>query len=542
MLSPGPLAPSGSDNPAFDTYARDGLPPRDQWPVFLFDRPEFQYPEHLNCVTELLDRRVAAGEGGRMCIRAPGVAWTYADLQDKVDRIARVLTGRFGLVPGACVMLRAPNTPMMVATYLAVIKAGAVVVATMPLLRAKELGFMLNKARIRLAVCDHRLLDELQAVADGVAVVPMGGDGPGDLAALMDGAGGGFAPHPSRADDLCLIAFTSGTTGEPKGCMHFHRDMLVICDGYAAQVLQAEPGDVFVGTAPLAFTFGLGAVVLFPLRIGASAVLVEQASPAQLLDVIRRERPSVCFTAPTAYRAMIALMQPGDAASLRICVSAGETLPAPTWHAWKAATGIELMDGIGGTEMLHIFIAAPRGQLRPGSTGIPVPGYQAKLIDGSGADLPRGSVGRLAVRGPIGCRYLYDARQTRFVQDGWNITGDTFLWDEDGYWWFQARSDDMIVSSGYNIAGPEVEAAVLSHPAVADCAVVGVPDEKRGAVVKACVVVRPGVSGDELLAAAIQEHVKREIAPYKYPRVVEFVDSLPRTESGKVQRFRLRTV
>ena len=528
------------DSLPFDTFARDGLPPLEQWPVLLFDRPEYQYPERLNCIAELLDRWVEAGEGGRPCLRAPGVAWSYADLQDKVDRIARVLTRRFGLVPGACVMLRAPNTPMMVATYLAVIKAGAIIVATMPLLRSKELGYMLGKARIRLAVCDHRLLDELQAVAEGVAVVPMGGAGPDDLLAMMAEEDGGFAAYPSRADDLCLIAFTSGTTGEPKGCMHFHRDMLAICDGYAAHVLCAEQGDVFIGTAPLAFTFGLGAVVLFPLRIGASAVLVEHASPGGLLEIIRRERPTVCFTAPTAYRAMIPLLQPGDTDTLRICVSAGETLPAATWHAWQAATGIELMDGIGGTEMLHIFIAAPRGRLRPGSTGVPVPGYEAKLIDEDGADLPRGSVGRLAIRGPVGGRYLYDARQTKYVQDGWNVTGDTFLWDEDGYFWFQARSDDMIVSSGYNIAGPEVEGAVLSHPAVADCAVVGAADEARGTVVKAFVVLTPGVEGDAALVRAIQDHVKAEIAPYKYPREVAFVDVLPRTESGKVQRFRLR--
>ena len=535
----------GNDSLAFDSYARDGLPPREQWPVLLLDRPEYHYPEQLNCVAELLDRPVAAGNGGRMCIRTPGEAglcWTYADLQDQVDRIARVLTRRFGLVPGACVMLRAPNTPLMVATYLAVIKAGAVIVATMPLLRAKELRFMLGKARVRIAVCDHRLLDEMRAAADeGVAIIPVGGDGPDDLTALMAGEAGGFAPYPSRADDLCLIAFTSGTTGEPKGCMHFHRDMLAICDGYAAQVLRAEPDDVFIGTAPLAFTFGLGAVVLFPLHIGASAVLVEQASPEALLRVIREERPTVCFTAPTGYRAMIPLLQAGDTASLRICVSAGETLPAATWHAWRDATGIELMDGIGGTEMLHIFIAAPRGALRPGSVGVPVPGYEAKLVDEDGRDLPRGSVGRLAVRGPVGCRYLYDERQLRFVRNGWNITGDTFLQDEDGYFWFQARSDDMIVSSGYNIAGPEVEGAVLSHPAVADCAVVGVADAARGTVVKAFVVVRPGVEADEALARSVQDHVKKEIAPYKYPRAVEFVAVLPRTESGKVQRYRLRT-
>ena len=526
--------------PEIDPFARDGLPPRQDWPVFRLDRPEFHYPDHLNCVTELLDRWIERGMGARPCLRTETLAWSYADLQDRVDRIARVLMGR-GMRPGHRVLLRAPNTPMMVAGYLAVIKAGGIAVASMPLLRGRELAFMLAKARIRHALCDHRLLDDLLPVADGVDVIAMGGDGVDDLCALMQHEPGGFAAFPSHADDTCLIAFTSGTTGEPKGTMHFHRDMLAICDAYGAQVLQAEPDDVFIGTAPLAFTFGLGAVVLFPLRIGASAVLVEQASPEALLRIIRTQRPTVCFTAPTAYRAMIPLMQPSDTQSLRICVSAGETLPAPTWHAWHKATGIELMDGIGSTEMLHIFLAAPRGAIRPGSTGTPVPGYEAKLIGDDGADLPRGSTGRLAVRGPTGCRYLLDPRQAKYVIDGWNVTGDTFRQDDDGYFWFQARSDDMIVSSGYNIAGPEVEIALLSHPAVAECAVIGVPDEARGMVVKACIVAAPGhVPGDEL-ARSIQDHAKAEIAPYKYPRVVEFMTSLPRTESGKVQRFRLRT-
>lgn len=526
-----------------DPFARDNLPPREQWPDLLLDRPEFQHPERLNCVTALLDDWLARGHGTAPCLRSPAEAWTYAGLADRVNRIAAVLTGRFGLRPGGRVLLRAPNTPDMVAAYLAVIKAGGIAVATMPLLRARELAYMLGKARIGIAVCDHRLLAELEAArpaAPGLRIIPMGGDGRDDLTALMQGATGRFEPYPARADDACLIAFTSGTTGEPKGTVHFHRDLLAICDAYGAQVLRAEPSDLFIGTAPLAFTFGLGAVVLFPLRIGAAAVLVEQAAPEALLDAIRRFRPTVCFTAPTAYRAMLGFLRPGDTDSLRICVSAGEALPKATWDAWFAATGIPLMDGIGATEMLHIFIAAPREAIRPGATGLPVPGYEAKLIDEEGRDLPRGSTGRLAVRGPTGCRYLADERQRRYVVDGWNVTGDTYHWDEDGYFWFQARSDDMIVSSGYNIAGPEVEAALLLHPAVAECAVVGAPDEERGTVVKAFVVLRdPDTAGPEM-RRALQDHVKAEIAPYKYPRAVEFLHALPRTESGKLQRFRLR--
>jgi 2-aminobenzoate-CoA ligase len=528
-----------------DSFARDNLPPPELWPDLLLGGPDFSYPERMNCVTELLDRWVTDGQGARPCLRLDDVQWSYADLADRVNRIAQVLTGQFGLVPGGRVMLRAPNTPMMVATYLAVIKAGGITIATMPLLRAKELAYMLGKARVQIAVCDHRLLPDMEqarALQPGLtAIIPMGGDGPDDLCALMQGVSGQFTAFDSRADDLCLIAFTSGTTGEPKGTMHFHRDMLAICDGYAKNVLRARPDDLFIGTAPLAFTFGLGAVVLFPLRIGAAAILLERASPEHLLETIRTLRPTICFTAPTAYRAMLALRRPGDFDSLRICVSAGETLPKPTWHAWHDATGIKLMDGIGATEMLHIFIAAPVETVRPGATGLPVPGYEAKLIDDDGRDLPRGSVGRLAVRGPTGCRYLADERQRKYVLDGWNVTGDTYRQDEDGYFWFQARSDDMIVSSGYNIAGPEVEAAVLTHPSVAECAVVGVPDEARGVVVKAFVVLHPACDATPEVARAIQDHVKAEIAPFKYPRQIEFCATLPKTESGKLQRFRLRT-
>ncbi len=539
----------GQVGSARDDFARANLPPADAWPVLLLDGPSTRYGDQLNCVAELLDRWVERGEGGRPCIRFGSVRWSYADLQGRVNRVAHALRG-LGLRIGGRVLLRAPNTPMMVAAYLGVIKAGGIAVATMPLLRARELAYVLAKARIGIALSDGRLLDELEAavaqagpsVPGGCRVVGMSaeGDGGGALDALMAAAPAAFEAHATRADDPCLIAFTSGTTGQPKGTIHMHRDMLAICDCYGAQVLRAAPDDVFIGTAPLAFTFGLGAVVLFPLRIGASTVLLEQASPEALLATIRAERPTVCFTAPTAYRGMLAALQPGDTGSLRICVSAGETLPAPTWHAWHDATGLKLMDGIGSTEMLHIFIAAPIEAVRPGSVGTPVPGYEAKLIDDEGRDVPRGGTGRLAVRGPTGCRYLADARQARYVIDGWNVTGDTFHQDEDGYFWFQARSDDMIVSSGYNIAGPEVEAVLLMHPAVAECAVVGVPDEARGMVVKAVVVPTAGQVGDATLAKVLQDFVKAEIAPYKYPRLVEFRDALPRTESGKLQRFRLR--
>lgn len=526
-----------------DTFARQHLPPRELWPEFIFTRPELRYPPRLNCVSYFLDRWVEQGHGEAPCVISPAVSYTYRELQALVNRIANVLVRKLGLVTGERVLLRSANNPMMVATYLAVIKAGGIVVATMPLLRAKELSYPIQKAEITLALCDGKLSDEMEkakAAAPGLKHVVYWGNGADDsLEALIADASPEFKAVDTASDDICLIAFTSGTTGDPKGTMHFHRDMLAVCDGYAHNILRAEQKDRFVGSAPLAFTFGFGGV-LFPMHIGASFVVLERTTPDDILTAIEQYKISVCFTAPTAYRAMIGKLAGRDISSLRKCISAGETLPKPTFDAWLKATGIKLMDGIGSTEMLHIFISATEDEIRPGATGKPVPGYEAKIVDDDGNDLPPGTMGRLAVRGPTGCRYLADERQRKYVQNGWNITGDTYLMDSDGYFWYQSRSDDMIVSAGYNIAGTDVEAALLTHPSVAECGVVGAPDEARGMIVKAYVIVAPGVTPDAQLAAELQEHVKREIAPYKYPRAIEFVTQLPKTETGKLKRFALR--
>jgi 2-aminobenzoate-CoA ligase len=522
-----------------DSFCRDHLPPPDQWPEFLLDRPEYRYPPRLNCAVELLDRNLDRGRGDHPALVTPQETLSYAQLADRVDRIARVLVERLGLVPGNRVLLRSANNAWMVAAYFAVLKAGGVVVATMPLLRAKELGQMLRKARISHALCDARLAGELRkAEAPDLRHLVCWGDG--ELEGMVAQAAPGFPACDTASDDICLIGFTSGSTGEPKGTLHFHRDMLAICDGYAMQVLRPEPADVFIGSPPLAFTFGLGGLVLFPFRVGATAVLLERAPPEDLPAAIARHRATVCFTAPTAYRAMAGLAAQHDLSSLRKCVSAGEALPKPIFEAWQAATGLKLMDGIGATEMLHIFISAPEEAIRPGATGLPVPGYVARVVDEAGAEVPRGTIGRLAVKGPTGCRYLDDPRQVQYVQHGWNITGDTYIQDADGYFWYQARNDDMIISAGYNIAGPEVEAALLAHPAVAECGVVGAPDAERGMVVRAYVVPKPGIAADAALARALQDFVKAEIAPYKYPRSLVFCDALPRTETGKLQRFALR--
>src|SRR3954465_10628465 len=537
---------SRDDNAAtahVDTFARQHLPPAELWPEFIFTRPELRYPPRLNCVSYFLDRWVEQGHGDAPCVISPAVSYTYRELQTVVNRIANVLVGELGLVTGGRVLLRSANNPMMVAAYLAVIKAGGICVATMPLLRTKELSYPIQKAEITLALCDGKLADEMEkakAAAPGLKRVLYWGNGAADsLEALLADASPEFEVVDTASDDICLIAFTSGTTGDPKGTMHFHRDMLAVCDGYARNILRAEQTDRFVGSAPLAFTFGFGGV-LFPMHIGASFVVLEKTAPDDILNAIERYKTTVCFTAPTAYRAMIGKLPGRDISSLRKCVSAGETLPKPTFDAWLKATGFKLMDGIGSTELLHIFISATQYEIRPGATGKPVPGYEAKIVDDDGRDVPPGSMGRLAVRGPTGCRYLADDRQRKYVQNGWNVTGDTYVMDADGYFWYQSRSDDMIVSSGYNIAGTHVEVAVLAHSAVAECGVVGAPDEARGMVVKAYVVLVPGTEGSPALVADLQEHVKREIAPYKYPRAIEFVTQLPKTETGKLKRFALR--
>jgi 2-aminobenzoate-CoA ligase len=528
-----------------DSFAREHLPPVEEWPHFVLDRPELAYPDRVNCAAELLDRWIAAGEDARRCLISASETLSYGALAERVNRIANVLTRELGMVAGNRVLLRGPNNPMMAAAYLAVIKAGGVVVPTMPLLRAKEIVYPLNKAQVRFALCDARLADEMQQAQAHAPqlerVIYWGAPGTEALEILMAKPGYEvFAACDTASDDVCLIAFTSGTTGEPKGTMHFHRDLLATCDTYGRHVLQAAADDIFIGSPPIAFTFGLGGAVLFPLRVGAASILLERAPPEELIAAIAALRATICFSAPTAYRMMLGQLARNDITSLRKCVSAGETLPKATFDAWFAATGLKIMDGIGSTEMLHIFIGSPPEEIKAGSTGKPVRGYEARVVDEDGREVAAGTIGRLAVRGPTGCRYLADSRQHQYVSDGWNLTGDVYVMDADGYFWYQARSDDMIISAGYNIAGPEVEAALLAHPAVAECGVVGQPDQARGQIVKAYVVLQPGLTGDAAMTLALQEHTKATIAPYKYPRAIEYVSNLPRTQTGKLQRFALR--
>ncbi|WP_407493035.1 AMP-binding protein [Pseudooceanicola sp. MF1-13] len=528
-----------------DTYTRDNLPPADQWPDLLLDG--FDYPDYLNVGVELTDAMVEKGFGDHTALIGNGRRRTYKELADWTNRLAHAMVEDLGVQPGNRVLIRSANNPAMVAVWLAATKAGAVVVNTMPLLRAGELTAIVDKAHIQFAFCDTRLMDEMATCAKTSEYLEkvVGFDGTSNHDAELDRLALEksvmFDAVKTGRDDVALLGFTSGTTGSPKATMHFHRDILIIADGYAKEVLGVTPEDVFVGSPPLAFTFGLGGLAVFPLRFGAAATLLENASPPNMIEIIQKYKATVSFTAPTAYRAMLRAMDEGaDLSTLRAAVSAGETLPAPVYEEWIEKTGKPMLDGIGATEMLHIFITNRFDDHKPACTGKPVNGYEAKVIDDDGVEVPRGTVGRLAVRGPIGCRYMADDRQKKYVLDGWNITGDAFFMDEDGYLHFAARNDDMIVSSGYNIAGPEVEAALLSHPAVVECAVVGQPDEDRGTIVEAHVVVAEGHAPGDKLVKALQEHVKATIAPYKYPRSVVFTEALPKTESGKIQRFRLK--
>ena len=529
-----------------DTFTRDNLPPEDQWPAFLLDG--FDYPEILNVGVELTDKMVEQGFGDNTALIGNGRKRTYKEMSDWTNRLAHVLVDDLGVKPGNRILIRSANNPAMVACWLAATKVGAVVVNTMPMLRSSELCQIVELAKVTQALCDTRLMDEMEACAAACdqQIRVSGFDGSSNHDAELDRLAlekpVKFDAVRTSRDDVALLGFTSGTTGTPKATMHFHRDLMIIADGYAKEVLDVTPEDVFVGSPPLAFTFGLGGLAIFPLRFGATATLLETASPPNMIEIIEKYNATICFTAPTAYRAMLAAMADGaNLSSLRAAVSAGETLPAPVYEDWIAKTGKPMLDGIGATEMLHIFVSNRFNDHKPACTGKPVKGYEAKIIGEDGAELAHGEVGRLAVRGPTGCRYMKDDRQRAYVTDGWNITGDAFSMDADGYLYFAARNDDMIVSSGYNIAGPEVEAALLSHPMVAECAVVGASDEERGMIVQAHVVLTNSTTPSDLLIKQLQEHVKASIAPYKYPRDIQFRKALPKTATGKIQRFQLKS-
>jgi len=537
---------AGAPSAQPDHFVHDRLPPADQLPRLVYALPELRIPAQANLVQSLFDKAFREGRADKPLLRSDKITLSYAGALERVNRIAQVLVEDFGLTPGNRVLLRGGNSIGMALAWLGVVQAGLVAVATMPLLRAKELGEIIEKARPALALCDATLLEELQAAKAPSAALPkivpfnlM--DAPGSLAVLSAQKDGQFTPCPVSADDIALMAFTSGTTGKPKAAVHTHRDVLAACEAWPRHVLKAKPDDIVVGSPPLAFTFGLGGMLIFPMWAGASVYYPSiPYTPEAMVKLIRQVGATICYTAPTFYRQMAPFARQHGVPGLRLCVSAGEGLPDATRQLWKDATGIEMIDGIGATEMFHIFISAAGADVRRGAIGKVVPGYTAKVVDDNGAEVPRGTVGKLAVVGPTGCRYLEDTRQGNYVKDGWNYPGDAFMQDADGYFFYQARADDMIITAGYNVAGPEVEDALLKHPAVAECGVVGLPDEERGMLVKAFVVLKPGEAGGDATVKALQDHVKATLAPFKYPRQVEFVDKLPRTETGKLQRFKLR--
>ncbi len=524
-----------------DNFTKNSLPSLDLQPEYVFsDLQEFGRPEDLNCVKRLLDDHIEEGKGDEICLRTFDQTWTYMDLYEKANQIAHVLVDDLGLESGNRVLLRSANNPMMVACWYAVLKAGGVVVATMPLLRSKELTTLIECAEISHVLCDFELADEINLVqSEFLKSTCFFGNGA--LENLMASKPKNFENYPTKSDDIAIIGFTSGTTGNPKMTAHYHRDILNICEAFPNYSLQPTPNDIFTGSPPIGFTFGLGGLVLFPMYFGASTFLIEKPSPDALLEAIQNHKITICFTAPTAWRILTEKVKSYDISSLRKCVSAGETLPLKIWEDWHQATGLKIIDGIGATEMLHIFISSNEENMKPGATGVPITGYQAKIIDENGKELPDNKQGRLAVRGITGCKYLNRTdKQQEYVQDGWNLTGDIFRKDEDGYFWFVARGDDMIVSSGYNIAAIEVESVLLTHQEILECAVVGLPDEERGMLVCANIVLKDKEKACVELAKTIQDWFKENAAPYKYPRVINFLDKLPKTETGKIQRFKLK--
>jgi 2-aminobenzoate-CoA ligase len=524
-----------------DRFVIDNMPPREQWPVFFFETPNLQFPERLNAAALLVDQAVAAGRGDHPAMIGKSEHWTYAQLQAQVNRLARLLTEDMGLVPGNRVLLRGANSPWLGVCWLAVWKAGGVVVGTGPLLRAKELKQILTLGQVSHALCEAALADELEQARAACPVLrQVGLYGTAEWTTRLAGKSDQFEALDTAADDPALIAYTSGTTGVPKGCIHSHRDVIAMCEVFPRHCLKPDENDIFIGTPPLAFTFGLGGSLCFPLYCRATTVLLGSLTPADLLVAMEKYRVTICFTSPTGYRQMTPAVKNHDLSALKKCVSAGEPLPTATRDAWRAATGIQIHDGVGGTEMIHIYIASDPGNYRTGAIGKPLPGYRAQVVDQDMNPLPPGEMGWLAVQGPTGCRYLADARQANYVRNGWNLTGDTYHYDADGYYYFHARVDDIIVTSGYNVASPEVESVLLEHPAVAECGVVGVPDSERGQILKAFIVLNPGYTGDETRIKELQNFVKNNAAPYKYPRQIEFVDTLPRTDTGKLQRFRLK--
>ena len=533
-----------------DTFVRDNLPPAEQLPEFLFTTDELQLPARMNSAAELLDKQITRGHGPNNVILTPNETWSYRDLYEKSNRIARVLVDDLGLVPGNRVLLRSPNNPMLVACWFGVIKAGGVAVATMPLLRRRDLEPIVDKAQVQFALCDERLVDDLVAATQSSPylrrILQFNGSGEAGAAAeleqLMAGKEPSFNPVETAGDDPAIIAFTSGTTGQPKGTVHFHRDILAMCICGNSYVVRPEPTDIFIGSPPVAFTFGLGMLVGMPLYAGASVVLLETSPPLELAGAIDRFKATICASAPTAYRAILSHIDEFDLGSLKKSASAGEKLPLPTYREWLAATGIKMMDIFGSTEMIHVFISAVGDEIRPGATGKAVTGYQACILGDDDRPAPPNTLGRLGVKGPTGCKYLADERQKNYVVNGWNLTGDMCTMDEDGYVWYQGRTDDMIISSGYNISGAEVEAALLPHPAVSECGVVGIPDEKRGMLIKAFIVLAEGFQSSERLVTELQDFTKQSIAPYKYPRVIEFITALPKTQTGKIQRNKLRAL
>ncbi len=510
--------------------------------------PEF--PRQYNAADDLIGRNLAAGRGDKVAVIDDRGATTYRQLAERMARFANAIES-LGIEMEDRVLLALHDTVDFPTAFLGAIKAGAVPVPVNTLLTGDDFAYMLDDSRARLLVVSQALLPVFAPILAGRPhlrrVVVSGDEGQGHplLSELLAQASAEHRSAPTTRDDVAFWLYTSGSTGAPKGALHLQTDLACTAELYGRQVLGIAESDTVFSAAKLFFAYGLGNGLTFPFYVGATAVLMaERPTPEAVVRVLRRHRPTIFYGVPTLYASLLAYdgLPAAGEIPLRRCTSAGEALPADIWRRWRDRMGVEILDGLGSTEMLHIFISNRPGEARPGTSGKPVPGYRVRLVGEDGQPVPRGEIGELQIAGPTSAVAYWNQRdKSRATFQGeWTRSGDKYIEDEDGYFTYCGRGDDMLKVSGIYVSPFDVESALCSHEAVLEAAVVGEEDENRLVKPKAYVVLKPGRTADEALARALQLHVKERLAPYKYPRWIEFRAELPKTATGKIQRYRLR--